>query len=181
MLYQLSYAHQSRGHYRELITPFNAATVVVAFTGESHIIMPARGLCICNCHYEIMPFTPPTTDQRYLIYHEKSPVFSGFNHSASQLCTQIREAAWLGRVPVFPNVAPFYPHHNFGHPNKFPWSKYLDISNINSFFVLKNYHRAHSLSAITQAGFDALNIPDSEQLKLALRQISPQSKTSIFA
>ena len=110
---------------------------------------------------------------KYLIYRYSQEsvqllrqVGAGISHRILDVKALVREAVWLGRVPVFLNSAMLGSKHNWDVEFDDPWSKYLDINNIEVYFRLENFTRNVTLSAITLAEFDALHIPASEQLDI---------------
>ncbi len=110
---------------------------------------------------------------RYLLYYEHGTVSApawqqvGIRHLYTQLQTLCQEAAWLGRTPVFPRIAPLDLSHNAGIPCKFPLGKYLDTQNIELVCKLDGKTRMLSLGSIHEKQLRELKIPAEETLEIA--------------
>jgi len=113
---------------------------------------------------------------RYLLHYNSGTVSApawkkaGMHDLNAQLLMLCREAAWLGRTPVFPRIAPLLRHHNFDIPCNFPLSKYLDTENIELVCKLDGKARILTLRAIHEGQLQALDIPPGKTLEIAFGQ-----------
>ncbi len=123
---------------------------------------------------------------RYLLYYDAGTVsdpvwdYVGIKHLSSQLQALCREAAWLGRTPVFPRIAPLARLHNDDIPCKFPLHKYLDTQNIELVCKLGGETRMLSLRSIHEEQLRELKIPADETLEIASRQPVTDSQNQRF-
>ncbi len=116
---------------------------------------------------------------RYLLYYAYNPRHGseqlgwapkGISHQRSQLQVLCREAAWLGRTPVFPRIIPLIPHHNFGLECNFPLRKYLDTEKIELVCRLNGKTRTLSLCSIHAEQLRELQIPAEQILEIDYKQ-----------
>jgi len=87
-----------------------------------------------------------------------------------QLEVLCREAAWLGRIPVFPRIVPLLQKHNLGNQCNFPLRKYLDTENIELVYKPNGKPRTLSLCTIHEEQLRDLDIPPEETLEIAAEQ-----------
>jgi len=105
---------------------------------------------------------------KYLFYNCPSGTArAGLTHWMSNLNALSREAAWLGRIAVFPDCTKcLSPSHNLGYPVRSSWETYWDLENIEVTFNLGGGHNNNFiLSAMAQAEFNALGIPTADILR----------------
>ncbi|MDD9886740.1 MAG: hypothetical protein OXU83_06245 [Gammaproteobacteria bacterium] len=101
----------------------------------------------------------------YLVYASVGST-GGLIHNFSNLGTQIREAACLGRTLVVPPPN-LEARHNRGHLPPPGWSRYTDLENSLLRIQYRNGDsRDCRLSVVSRDDFGSLGIPDTECLRL---------------